>query len=129
MSSEKYKQGMVVRREVLGDEYVDRAIKGATAFTKPLQDMVTENCWGEVWTREAIPRATRSLITIGMLSALRATTELKTHVHGALRNGCSVEEIQEVLLQTTAYCGAPAGIEAFRAAKEVIDDWQKTQGQ
>ena len=129
MSSEKYKQGMVVRREVLGDEYVDRAIKGATAFTKPLQDMVTENCWGEVWTRTAIPRATRSLITIAMLSALRATTELKTHVHGALRNGCSVEEIQEVLLQTTAYCGAPAGIEAFRAAKEVIEDWQKAQSQ
>ena len=125
MSSDKYKQGMAIRREVLGDEYVDKAIKGATAFTKPLQDMVTENCWGEVWTREAIPRATRSLITIGMLSALRATTELKTHVHGALRNGCTVEEIQEVLLQTTAYCGAPAGIEAFRAAKEVIDDWQK----
>ena len=129
MSSEKYKQGMEVRRDVLGDEYVDRAIKGATAFTKPLQDMVTENCWGEIWTREAIPRATRSLITIGMLSALRATTELKVHVLGALRNGCSVEEIQEVLLQTTAYCGAPAGIEAFRAAKEVIDDWQKTQSQ
>ena len=128
MSSEKYRQGMEVRREVLGDEYVDKAIKGATAFTKALQDMVTENCWGEVWTRTAIPRATRSLITIGMLSALRATTELKTHVHGALRNGCSVEEIQEVLLQTTAYCGAPAGIEAFRAAKEVIDEWQKTQG-
>jgi 4-carboxymuconolactone decarboxylase len=129
MSSEKYKQGMAVRREVLGDEYVDRAIKGATSFTKSLQDMVTENCWGEIWTRTAIPRATRSLITIGMLSALRATTELKTHVHGALRNGCSVEEIQEVLLQTTAYCGAPAGIEAFRAAKEVIDEWQKAQGQ
>jgi 4-carboxymuconolactone decarboxylase len=129
MSSEKYRQGMAVRREVLGDEYVDKAIKGATAFTKPLQDMVTENCWGEVWTRQAIPKATRSLITIAMLSALRATTELKTHVHGALRNGCSIEEIQEVLLQTTAYCGAPAGIEAFRAAKEVIDDWQKTQGQ
>lgn len=126
MSSEKYKQGMVVRREVLGDEYVDSAIKGATSFTKPLQDFVTENCWGEVWTRTAIPRATRSLITIGMLSALRATTELKVHVLGALRNGCSVEEIQEVLLQTTAYCGAPAGIEAFRAAKEVIEDWQKT---
>lgn len=128
MSSEKYKQGMAVRREVLGDEYVDKAIKGATAFTKPLQDIVTENCWGEVWTRKAIPRATRSLITIAMLSALRATTELKVHVHGALRNGCSVEEIQEVLLQTTVYCGAPAGIEAFRAAKEVIDDWKKAQG-
>jgi len=126
MSSEKYQRGMAVRREVLGDEYVDRAINNATDFTKPLQDVVTENVWGEIWTRKAIPGATRSLITIGMLSALRATTELKVHVLGALRNGCSVEEIQEVLLQTTAYCGAPAGIEAFRAAKEVIEDWQKT---
>ena len=127
MSSEKYKQGMELRREVLGDEYVDKAIQGATQFTKPLQDMVTENCWGEIWTRKAIPKATRSLITIAMLSALRATTELKVHVLGALRNGCSEEEIQEVLLQTTAYCGAPAGIEAFRAAKEVIEKWQKSQ--
>ena len=128
MSSEKYKQGMAVRREVLGDDYVNRAIKGATDFTKPLQDMVTENCWGEIWTRKAIPKATRSLITIATLAALRATTELKVHVHGALRNGCSVEEIQEVLLQSTVYCGVPAGIEAFRAAKEIIDDWQKAQG-
>ena len=126
ISSDKYKQGMEVRREVLGDDYVDRAVKGATAFTKPLQDIVTENVWGEVWTRPVLLKATRSLITIAMLAALRATTELKTHVHGALRNGCSVEEIQEVLLQATAYCGAPAGIEAFRAAKEVIEDWQNT---
>lgn len=126
MSSEKYKQGMATRREVLGDEYVDKAIKGVTNFTKPLQDMLTENVWGEVWTRPAIPKATRSLITIAMLAALRATTELKTHVHGALRNGCKVEEIQEVLLQATAYCGAPAGVDAFRAAKEVIEEWQNT---
>ncbi len=128
MSSEKFKKGMAVRREVLGNEYVDRAINGATDFTKPLQDMVTENCWGEIWTRKAIPKATRSLITIATLAALKATAELKVHVHGALRNGCSVEEIQEVLLQTAVYCGVPAGIEAFRAAKEIIDDWQKAQG-
>ena len=128
MNSEKFKKGMAVRREVLGNEYVDRAINGATDFTKPLQDMVTENCWGEIWTRKAIPKATRSLITIATLAALKATAELKVHVHGALRNGCSVEEIQEVLLQTTVYCGVPAGIEAFRAAKEIIDDWQKAQG-
>ncbi len=128
MSSEKFKKGMAVRREVLGNEYVDRAINGATDFTKPLQDMVTENCWGEIWTRKAIPKATRSLITIATLAALKATAELKVHVHGALRNGCSAEEIQEVLLQTAVYCGVPAGIEAFRAAKEIIDDWQKAQG-
>ena len=125
MKSEKYKQGMAVRREVLGDEYVEKALSNASEFTRPLQDLVTENCWGEIWTRKAIPRATRSLITIATLAALRATTELKGHVLGALRNGCSVEEIQEVLLQTAVYCGVPAGIEAFRAAKEVIEEWQK----
>lgn len=124
MSSDKYKAGMAARREVLGDEYVDKAISGATDFTKPLQDMVTENCWGEIWTRGVIPKRTRSLVTIATLAALKAPTELKTHVLGALRNGCTVEEIQEVLLQSTVYCGVPSGIEAFRAAKDVIENWQ-----
>jgi 4-carboxymuconolactone decarboxylase len=104
---------MAVRREVLGDEYVDGAISSATPFTKPLQDLVTENCWGEVWTRGALPRRTRSLITIATLAALKASTELKVHVLGALRNGCTAEEIQEVLLQSAVYCGVPAGVEAF----------------
>lgn len=125
MKSEKFNKGMSIRREVLGDEYVDKAINSASDFTQPLQDLVTENCWGEIWTREALPKQTRSLVTIAMLAALKAPTELKGHVRGALRNGCSVEEIQEVLLQATVYCGAPAGIEAFRAAKEVIDDWSE----
>jgi len=123
MSREKYEKGMAVRRAVLGDDYVDKAMAGATDFTKPLQDLVTENCWGEIWTREAIPRRTRSLVTIAILAALKAPAEIKLHVRGALRNGCTVEEIQEVLLQAAVYCGVPAGIEAFRAAKEVIDDW------
>ena len=123
MSSEKYVQGMAVRREVLGDEYVDKAI--SSDFTKPLQDLVTENCWGEIWTRSAIPKKTRSLITIATLAALKAPTELKAHVRGALRNGCTDEEIQEVLLQATVYCGVPAGVEAFRAAKDVIEAWEK----
>ena len=125
MSGEKYVQGMAVRREVLGDEYVDKAISGATDFTKPLQDLVTENCWGEIWTRSAIPKKTRSLITIATLAALKVPTELKAHVRGALRNGCTVEEIQEVLLHATVYCGVPAGVEAFRAAKDVIEAWEK----
>ena len=85
MNSEKYKAGMAVRREVLGDEHVDRAIAGATDFTKPLQDMVTENCWGEIWTRGVLTRQTRSLITIATLAALKAPTELKGHVLGVLR--------------------------------------------
>jgi len=127
--SEKYRQGMAVRREVLGDDYVDRAMSAATAFNTPLQQLVTENCWGEVWTRDVLPRRTRSLVTLAMLAALKAPTELKAHVRGALRNGCTVDEIREVLLQSAVYCGVPAGIEAFRAAKEVIDAWEAAPGQ
>jgi len=124
MSSEKYDRGMKVRREVLGDAYVDRALSTASAFSEPLQKLVTENCWGEIWTREVLPRKTRSLVTLAMLAALKAPTELKAHVRGALRNGCTVEEIREVLLQSAVYCGVPAGIEAFRAAKEVVESWE-----
>ncbi|MGA7596207.1 MAG: carboxymuconolactone decarboxylase family protein [Gallionella sp.] len=128
MNSEKYHAGMAARRDVLGDEYVDRAISGATDFTRPLQDMVTENCWGEVWTRDVISRKTRSLVTIATLAALKAPAELKGHVLGALRNGCSVDEIREVLLHSTVYCGIPSGIEAFRAAKEIVESWQDKSG-
>lgn len=124
MRSPKYEKGMSIRREVLGDAYVDQAIKAATDFTKPLQDLVTENCWGELWTRDAISKKTRSLITIATLAALKAPAEIKLHVRGALRNGCTVAEIQDVRLQATVYCGVPAGIDAFRAAKEVIEDWE-----
>jgi 4-carboxymuconolactone decarboxylase len=128
MSSQKHARGMQVRREVLGDEFVDRALAGATDFTQPLQDLVTENCWGEVWVDGVMPRTTRSLVTIAILAALRASTELKGHVRGALRNGCSVEEIQDVLLHCSVYCGVPAGVEAFRAAREVIEEWQREHG-
>ena len=124
MESKKYEDGMAARRKVLGDEYVDNATASATAFTKPLQDLVTENCWGEIWVDGVLPDNTKSLVTIATLAALKASTELKAHVLGALRNGCSVEEIQDVLLQSTVYCGVPSGIEAFRAAKEVIENWQ-----
>lgn len=127
MSSDKYLAGMAVRREVLGDAYVDKAISNTTDFTQPLQDMVTENCWGEIWAQGVIPKKTRSLITIATLAALKASTELKAHVLGALRNGCTVAEIRDVLLQSTVYCGVPSGIEAFRAAKEVIENWENGQ--
>lgn len=122
MSDNKFDKGMIVRREVMGDEFVDKALKSANEFTMPMQEMVTENCWGTVWEREQLPRKTRSLITIAMLTALKAPTELKGHVRGALRNGCSVEEIREVLLHAIAYCGAPSAIDAFRAANEVIEN-------
>ena len=125
MNNEKHKAGMAVRREVLGDEYVDKAVANTTEFTKPLQTMIAENCWGEVWVRDGLPKKTRSMITIAMLVALKMSAELKAHVLGALRNGCTVEEIQEVLLQATVYCGVPAGVEAFRTAKEIIENWQK----
>ena len=115
---------MAVRREVLDDEYVDKALESSTEFTKPLDTFLTENAWGTVWTRDALPRKTRSLVTIAILAALRATIGLKLHVKGALRNGCRVEEIREVLLHAFVYCGAPAGVEAFRAAKEIIETWR-----
>ena len=125
MSESDFDNGMRKRREVLGDAYVEASLGSATEFTSPLQQLVTENCWGAVWTRDGLDIQTRSLITISMLVALRATTELKTHVLGALRNGCSIEQIQEVLIHSSAYCGFPAAIEAFRAAKEVVEAWQK----
>ena len=125
MDKAKYEKGLGVRREVMGDEFVDRALSSASDFTQPLQELVTRNAWGEVWAREGLDRRTRSLITIATLAALKASTELKGHVRGALRNGCTVEEIQEVLLHATVYCGMPAGVEAFRAANEVISEWQE----
>lgn len=113
--------GESVRREVMGDEYVDRSLNNANELTQPLQDFINDHCWGAVWTRSELDRRTRSLVTLGMLAALKAPQELKGHVRGALNNGCTVEEIREVLLHSAVYCGAPAAQEAFRAAREVLD--------
>ena len=124
MSEESKKKGLKVRTEVMGEEFVHRAISNTTELTEPLQDWINEHAWGSTWQRDGLPRQTRSLITIAMLAALKSPIELKAHVRGALNNGCTVEEIQEVLLQTVVYCGAPAAQEAFRAAQEVIDEWQ-----
>lgn len=129
MNDEQYEKGLEVRRAVMGDSFVDKALNSATDFTRPLQELVTANCWGEVWVREGLSKQTRSLITIATLAALKAPAELKGHVRGALRNGCTVDEIQEVLLHSTMYCGMPSGIEAFRAAKEVIEEWQVENGE
>lgn len=124
MALEDRQNGLAVRTEVMGEEFVQRAIENTTEFTAPLQDWINENAWGSTWQREGLPRKTRSLVTIAMLAALKAPTELKGHVRGALRNGCTPEEIQEVLLHSIVYCGAPAAQEAFRAAKEVIENWE-----
>jgi len=124
MSKELYENGLKVRRAVLGDAYVDRAMKNADAFNKPLQDLVSEYCWGWIWTREGLPRKTRSMINLAMLSCLNRPHELKVHVQGALRNGCTKEEIQEVLLQVAIYAGVPAGVDAFRTAREAIAEYE-----
>lgn len=119
----KYQQGLAVRREVMGDEFVDRALNSASDFTQPMQELATSNAWGEVWVRDGINKRPRSLVTIATLAALKASNELKGHVRGALRNGCTVQDIQEVLLHSAVYCGMPSGLEAFRAADEVIQAW------
>ncbi len=126
--SDARKPGVQVRREVMGDAFVDRALGNATEFTQPLQDFVNEHAWGGVWNREGLDRKTRSLITLAALTALKCPQELKGHVRGALNNGCSVEEIREALLHCAVYAGVPAAIDAFRAAQEVIDAWQAPQG-
>ncbi|SDT90098.1 4-carboxymuconolactone decarboxylase [Pseudomonas pohangensis] len=118
-------EGLQVRREVMGDAFVDRALGNATEFTQPLQDFVNQHAWGGVWNRDGLPRKTRSLITLAALTALKCPQELKGHVRGALNNGCTVEEIRETLLHCAVYAGVPACIDAFRAAQEVIDEQQK----
>lgn len=122
--SDARKPGVQVRREVMGDAFVDRALGNATEFTQPLQDFVNEHAWGGVWNREGLDRKTRSLITLAALTALKCPQELKGHVRGALNNGCSVEEVREALLHCAVYAGVPAAIDAFRAAQEVVDAWQ-----
>jgi 4-carboxymuconolactone decarboxylase len=123
--SDNHAHGLKVRREVMGDAFVDRALGNATEFSQPLQDFVNEHAWGGVWTREGLDRKTRSLITLAALTALKCPQELKGHVRGALNNGCSVEEIRETLLHCAVYAGVPASIDAFRAAQDVIDDFQQ----
>ena len=124
MSNTK-QEGVQVRREVMGDAFVDRALNNATEFSQPLQDFVNEHAWGGVWNREGLDRKTRSLITLAALTALKCPQELKGHVRGALNNGCTVEEIREALLHCAVYAGVPAAIDAFRAAQEVIDSYQQ----
>lgn len=117
-----YDAGLAVRKEVLGADYVERSLGRATDFTRPMQELVTEYCWGEIWTREGLPRQTRSLLNLAMLTALNRSHELGAHVRGALRNGVSREEIQEVFLQTAIYVGVPAALESFRVAEAVFNE-------
>jgi 4-carboxymuconolactone decarboxylase len=118
----RYEQGLQVRREVLGATHVDKSLADATEFSSAMQELVTEYCWGAVWTREGLDRKTRSLLNLGMLTALNRMHELGAHVRGALTNGCTEDEIRETLLQTAIYCGVPAALESFRVAQRVIEE-------
>src|ERR1700736_2125746 len=122
VSKEIYEKGLAIRREVLGADYVDNAIRTADDFNRPLQDLVTEYCWGAVWGRPGLPKKTRSMLNLAMLTALNRPHELKLHIKGALKNGVSREEITEVLLQAAIYCGVPAAVDAFRTAREALKE-------
>jgi 4-carboxymuconolactone decarboxylase len=120
MDQATYDKGMAIRRAVLGDAYVDRALARTDAFNRPLQDLVTEYCWGAVWGREGLSRRDRSMINLAMIAVLNRPHELKAHVKGALTNGLSKEEISEVLLQVAIYGGVPAAVDSFRLAAEAF---------
>ena len=121
MSTELHKRGLQIRRRVLGDEYADRALANVDTFNSEFQELVSEYCWGKVWGRSALSDQQRSLNNLSMMAALNRPHEFKIHMRGALRNGCSLDEIRDTLLQVAIYCGIPAGVEAFRLAREVLE--------
>jgi 4-carboxymuconolactone decarboxylase len=120
MDKPTFEKGLEIRKSVLGAEFVENAIKSADDFNRPFQELVTEYCWGAVWGREGLSRKTRSLLNLAMISALNRPHELKMHVAGALRNGVTRDEIREVFMAVAIYCGVPAGVDAFRTAREVF---------
>ena len=121
-TAQLFKDGLAVRRAVLGADYVDGSIAKANDFTMAFQHITTEWCWGYAWTRDGLSRKTRSMLNLAMLTALNRSAEIKLHVKGALANGVTVEEIKEVLLHATVYCGIPAGLDAFKAANQVLEE-------
>ncbi|MEH7387597.1 4-carboxymuconolactone decarboxylase [Bacillus sp. JJ1521] len=125
MNKELFNKGLEIRRSVLGAEYVDSSIQNADDFNMPMQELVTQYCWGEVWGREGLDRKTRSIINLAMITALNRPHELKLHVRGAINNGLTKDDIKEVFLQTAIYCGVPAAIDSFRTAKEVFVEMEK----
>lgn len=120
MDKETFERGLEIRKSVLGADYVEKSLKAADDFTMPLQELVTEYCWGAVWGRDGLPHKIRSIVNLAMISALNRPHELKLHVKGALRNGVSKDEIREILLQVAIYCGVPCAIDAFRTAREAF---------
>lgn len=122
VNKELFEKGLKTRREVLGAEYVDASIKNADDFNMPMQELVTQYCWGDVWNRPGLERKTRSFLNLAMITALNRPHELKLHVRGAINNGLTKDEIKEVFLQAAIYCGVPAAIDSFRVAKEVFKE-------
>ncbi len=122
MSNEKYERGLALRKEVLGADYVEHSLAAADEFSRPIQELSTEYCWGHVWAREGLARRDRSLINLAMISALNRPHELKLHVKAALNNGVTRDEIREVLLQVAVYCGIPAGLDSVRLAREAFQE-------
>ena len=120
MNKELFDKGLKVRREVLGSEYVDNAIKNADDFSRPLQEFVTEYCWGELWNRPGLDRKSRSMLNLAMWAALNRPHVIKLHIRGAINNGMTKDDIKEVFLQVGVYCGVPAAVDAFRSAREVF---------
>ncbi len=120
--TEKFARGLDTRKAVLGDAYVDASVDKATEYNWPMQQLVTEYCWDEVWNRPGLDRKYRSVLNLGMIAALGRTAELKLHVRGAINNGLTKDEVREVFLQVAIYCGVPAGIDSFRTAQEVFDE-------
>src|SRR3981189_3112311 len=126
--SELFDKGLKVRKEVLGEDYVNKSIAGADEFTRTMAEGATEFCWGAVWPRQGLDRRTRSIVNLAMLGALNRPHELKLHVKGALKNGVTKDEIKEILLQVAVYCGIPSGIDAFRNAREAFNDVEAGKG-
>lgn len=122
MDKELFEQGLATRRAVLGAEYVDKSMASADDFNRPMQELVTEYCWGEIWNRPGLDRRTRSIVNLAMLTALNRPHEIKLHVLGALNNGLTKAEIGEIFLQAAVYCGVPAAIDSFRIAREVFKE-------
>src|SRR5881275_1256141 len=117
-----FEEGLAIRRQVLGADYVDNAINTADDFNREFQELVTQYCWGEIWGRPGFDRKTRSLLNLAMLSALNRPHEIKAHVKGALANGVTKEQIKEVFMQVAIYCGVPAAVDSFRVAREVFKE-------
>ncbi len=124
-ASKDFEKGLATRKQVMGEDFVANAFANATEFTMPMQEYITRNAWGDVWQRPGLDMKTRSLVTVALLAALGKQHELKGHVRGALNNGATAQEIQEVLLHTSIYCGVPTAVDAFRSAAEVIDGPKK----